>query len=78
MKCARLKEQCKWLEGGGLGLVVDKAKDKAKEGATSPQGGEKRKKKKTVAKVGNGDDDIIEVPGPSGQWSGFDPGLFLE
>ena len=57
---------------------MDKAKDKAKEGATSPQGGEKRKKKKTVAKVGNGDDDIIEVPGPSGQWSGFDPGLFLE
>jgi len=24
------------------------------------------------------DDDIIEVLGPSGQWSGFDPGLFLE
>ena len=24
------------------------------------------------------DDHIIEVPGPSGQQSGFDPGLFLE
>jgi len=76
MKCAGLKEQCEWPEVGGLGPVVDKAKGKAKEVATSPQGGEKWKKKKTVAKVV--DNDIVEVPGPSGQWPGFDPGPFLE
>jgi len=71
MKCAGLKEWCKWPEVGGPGPVVDKGKGKAKEVATSLQGGEKRKKKKTVAKV-------IKVPGPSGKWSGFDPDLFLE
>jgi len=71
MKCAGLKERCEWLEVGSLGPVVDKGKGKAKEVAKSPRGGEKRKKKKTVAKV-------VEVPGPSGQRSGFDPGPFLE
>jgi len=80
MKCTGLKEWCEWLEVGGPGPVVDKGKGKAKEKevATSPQGGEKRKKKKTVAKVANDDDDIVEVQGPSGKWSGFDPGPFLE
>ena len=77
MKCAGLKEWFKWPEIGGLGPVVDKGKGKAKEVATSPRGGEKWKKKKTVTKV-NDDDDIVKVPGPSGQRSGFDPGLFLE
>jgi len=71
MKCAGLKERCEWPEVGGPGPVVEKGKGKAV--ATSPQGGEKRKKKKTVAKV-----VIVEVLGPSGQQSGFDPGLFLE
>jgi len=77
MKCAGLKERCEWPEVGGPGPVVDKGKGKAKEVVMSPRGGEKRKKKKTVAKIVN-DDDIVEVPGPSGQRSGFDPGLFLE
>jgi len=77
MKCAGLKERCEWPEIGGPGPVVDKGKGKAKEVATSPRGGEKWKKKKTVAKVDN-DDDIVKVPGPSGQRSGFDPGPFLE
>jgi len=79
MKCAGLKERCEWPEVGGLGPVVDKGKGKAKEKevATSPRGGEKRKKKKTVAKVVD-DDEIVEVPGPSGKWSRFDPNLFLE
>jgi len=71
MKCTGLKEWCKWPEGGDPGPVVDKAKDKAKEAATLPRGGEKRKKKKMVAKV-------VEVPGPSGQRSRFDPGPYLE
>ena len=31
MKCTGLKEWCKWLEVGGPGLVVDKAKGKVKE-----------------------------------------------
>jgi len=63
----------------GSGSGGDKAKGKAKEKevAMSPRGGEKRKKKKTVAKVVD-DDDIVEVPGPSGKRSGFDPGPFLE
>ena len=80
MKCTGLKEWCKWPEVGGPGLVVDKGKGKAKEKevATSPQGGEKHKKKKTAVKVADNDDDIVEVPGPSGKRSGFDPGLFLE
>jgi len=72
MKCAGLKEKCKWLEVGGLGLVVDKGKGKAKEKeakekevVTSPRGSEKRKKKKT-AKVIVDDDEIVEVAGPSG------------
>jgi len=77
MKCAGLKERCKWPEVGGPGLEADKAKGKAKEVAMSPRGGEKRKKKKMVVKVVD-DDDIVEVPGPSGQRSGFDPGPFLE
>jgi len=79
MKCAGLKEWCEWPEVGGLGPVVDKGKGKAKEKevATSPQGGEKRKKKKTVAKVID-DNEIVEVPGPSGKWSGFNPDPFLE
>ena len=52
MKCAGLKERCEWPEVGGPGPVVDKEKGKVKEKkvATSPRGGEKRKKKKTVAK----------------------------
>jgi len=64
MKCTGLKEQCEWLEVGGPGPVVDKAKGKAKEKevATSPQGGEKCKKKKMAAKVVNDNDDIIKVP----------------
>ena len=57
--------------------MVEKGKGKVKEVTTSLRGGEKRKKKKTVTKVDN-DDDIIEVPGPSGQQSGFNPELFLE
>jgi len=78
MKCAGLKEQCEWPEVGGPGLEVDKGKGKAKEVAMSPRGGEKwKKKKKTVMKVVN-DDDIVKVPGPSGQRSGFDPGPLLE
>jgi len=77
MKCMGLKERCEWPEIGGLGPVVDKGKGKVKEVATSPRKGEKRKKKKTVAKVDN-DNDIVEVPGPSGQWSGFNPEPFLE
>jgi len=75
MKCAGLKERCEWPEVGNAGSRSggDKAKGKAKEKevATSPRGGEKRKKKKTVAKV-------VEMPGPSGKRSGFDPGPFLE
>jgi len=57
----------------GSGSGGDKAKGKAKEKevATSPHGGEKRKKKKTVVKV-------VEMPGLSGKRSGFDPGPFLE
>ena len=80
MKCTGLKERCEWPEVGGPGLVVDKAKGKAKEKevVTSLQGGEKHKKKKTMAKVVNDDDDIIEVPGLSGKRSRFDPGPFLE
>jgi len=62
MKCTRLKERCEWPEVGGPGPVVDKGKGKAKEVATSPQGGEKQKKKKTIVKVIN-DDEIVEVPG---------------
>jgi len=79
MKCAGLKEQCEWPEVGGPGLVVDKEKGKAKEKevATSPRGGEKRKKKKTVTKVVD-DDETVEVPGPSGKRSGFNPDPFLE
>jgi len=79
MKCAGLKEQCEWPEVGGPGPVVDKAKGKVKEKevAMSPRGGKKHKKKKTAAKVDD-DDDIIEVLGPSGKRSGFDPGPFLE
>jgi len=79
MKCAGLKERCEWPEVGGPGPVVDKGKGKGKEKevATSPRGGKKRKKKKTAVKVAD-NDDIVEVPGPSGKWSGFDPGLFLE
>jgi len=76
MKCAGLKEQCKWPEVGGPGPVVDKGKGKAV--ATSPRGGEKRKKKKMVTKVVINDNDIVKVPGLSGKWSRFDPGLFLE
>jgi len=76
MKCAGLKERCEWPEVGGPGPVVDKGKGKAV--ATSPRGGEKRKKKKTVTKVVIDNNDIVEVPGPSGKQSGFDPGPFLE
>ena len=38
MKCASLKEKCKWPEVAGPGPVVDKGKGKAKEKevATSP------------------------------------------
>jgi len=81
MKCAGLKERCEWLEVGnaGSGSGGDKAKGKAKEKevATSLRGGEKCKKKKTVAKVVD-DDKIVEMPGLSGKRSGFDPGPFLE
>jgi len=31
MKCTGLKERCEWLEVGGPGPVVDKAKGKVKE-----------------------------------------------
>jgi len=80
MKCAGLKEQCEWPEVGGPGPVVDKGKGKAKEKevAMSPRGGEKCKKKKMAAKVADDDNDIVKVLGPSGKWSGFDPGPFLE
>ena len=79
MKCTGLKEWCEWLEMGGPGLVVDKAKGKAKEKevATSPRGGEKCKKKKMAAKVVEDDNDIVEVPGPSGKQLGNSPGLTL-
>jgi len=80
MKCAGLKEKCKWLEVAGPGPVMEKGKGKAKEKevATSPRGGEKRKKKKTSAKVIVDDDEIMEVAGPSGLRSGFNTGPFLE
>jgi len=78
MKCAGLKERCEWPEVGnaGSGSSGDKAKGKAKEKevATSLRGGKKHKKKKTVVD----DDKIVEMPGPSGKRSGFDPGPFLE
>jgi len=80
MKCAGLKERCEWSEVGGLGPVVDKGKGKAKEkeAVTSLRGGEKRKKKKTMAKVIIDDNEIVEVAGPSGSRSGFNTGPFLE
>ena len=67
-------------EGKEWGNHNNKAKGKAKEKevATSPRGGEKCKKKKTVVKVANNDDNIVKVLGPSGKRSGFDPGPFLE
>jgi len=79
MKCAGLKEKCEWLEVGGPGLVVEKGNGKAKEKevATSPRGGEKRKKKKT-AKVVIDNEEIVEVVGPSGSRSGFNTSPFLE
>jgi len=79
MKCAGLKERCKWPEVGGPGPVVDKGKGKAKENeaATSPRSGEKRKKKK-MAKVVVDDDKVVEVAGPSGSRSSFNTGPFLE
>ena len=79
MKCAGLKEKCEWPEVGGPGPVVDKGKGKAKEkeAATSPRGGEKRKKKKTMMKA-TIDDEIVEVAGPSGLRSGFHTSPFLE
>jgi len=77
MKCMGLKKWCKWPEVEGPGPVVDKGKGKAKEVAMLLRGGEKRKKKKTVVKVVD-DDEIIEVLGPSGKWSRFDPDPFLE
>jgi len=76
MKCTGLKEQCKWLEVGGLGPVVDKGKGKAV--MMSPQGGEKRKKMNMTVKVIINNNEIVEVLGPSGQWSGFNPGPFLD
>jgi len=62
IKCARLKEKCKWLEVGGSSPVVDKGKGKVKEqgAAMSLQGSEKWKKKKT-AKVVIDDNEIVEV-----------------
>jgi len=81
MKCAGLKEQCEWPEVGNTGSRSGgdkvKGKVKVKEVATSPRGG-KKCKKKTAVKVANNNNDIIEVPGPSGKWSRFDPGPFLE
>jgi len=79
MKCASLKEKCKWPEVVGPGPVVDKGKGKVKEKevATSPRGGEKRKKKK-MAKVVIDDEEIVEVAGPSGSRSGFNTRPFLE
>jgi len=64
---------------GGPGPVVDKGKGKAKEQgtATSLQGGEKRKKKKT-AKIVIDNNEIVEVAGPSGSKSGLNSGVFLE
>jgi len=78
MKCAGLKERCKWPEVGGPGPVVDKGKGKVKEVVTLPRGGEKRKKKKMVAKVVIDNNNNNKVLGPSGQRSRFDPGPFLE
>jgi len=68
-RCAGLKEKCERpeVENGGAGSGVDKGKSKAV--ATSPRGGEKRKKvKKSVAVVD--DDEIQEVAGPSKAGSG--------
>jgi len=80
MKCAGLKEWCKWLEVGGPDPVVDKGRGKVKEKevATSLRGGEKCKKKKMTVKVVSDNDDIVKVLGPSGKRPGFDPGLFLK
>jgi len=80
VKCTSLKEKCEWLEVAGPGPVVDKGKGKAKEKevVTSPQGGEKCKKKKTTAKVIVDDDKIVEVAGPSRSRSGFNTSPFLE
>ena len=71
-KCTDLKEKCEWPETeAGAGEVKQKGKGKQKEVpvvATSPQGGEKRKWKKT-AKVVVVDDEVEEVAGPSGSRS---------
>jgi len=68
-RCTGLKEKCEQaeVETRGSGSGVDKAKTKAI--ATSPRGGEKRKKvKKTVAIIVV--DEIQEVAGPSKSGSG--------
>jgi len=78
MKCTRLKEQCKWPEVGSARSRSSGNKGKGKAVTMLPRGGEKRKKKKTVAKVIIDNDEIVEVLGLSGQWSRFDPGPFLE
>jgi len=68
-RCTGLKEKCERLEveNGSAGSGVDKGKSKAV--ATSPRGGEKRKKvKKSVAVID--DDEIQEVAGPSKAGSG--------
>ena len=63
-RCAGLKEKCERaeVETGGSGSGVDKGKTKAV--ATSPRGGEKRKKVKKSAVVVV-DDEIQEVARPS-------------
>jgi len=78
MKCTRLKEWCEWSEVENTGSVSGGDKGKGKAVVTSLRGGEKRKKKKMVAKIVIDDDNIVEVLGPSGQQSRFDPGPFLE
>ena len=79
MKCAGLKEKCKWPEVVGPGPVVDKGKGKVKEKevVTSPRGGEKRKKMKMTAKVVI-NDKIVEVVGLSRLRSGFNTRPLLE
>ena len=70
-KCANLKEKCKWPETeAGTGEAKEKGKGKQKEMpavTTSPQGGEKRKRKKMVKVVVN--NKVEEVAGPSGSGS---------
>jgi len=60
--------------GGWSGSSVGQGKEQGER----ERGGEKRKKKKTMAKVVIDNDKVVEVAGPSGSRSGFNTGPFLE